>query len=210
MGHLKTLAYEAIKSSVGQLSPSDLVEEACSVSCNIFTSRQGLLREMLPNFSRMIPSRYPEWTRIYAGQLSSALDRDQDANFAFRENVSAFFSGRLPHCKEIITSTLLVLLNLPICSDESEDDRDCSPILRVSPAWPDGTKEALRMSLDNGVFDDLKFSISCGPELTLRQVYFPSALMGDTSKWEFSFASGFSLLTSVINFHIHLHPFHTD
>ena len=42
MDHLKTLAYEAIKSRVDQLSLPELIEEVCSVSCNIFTSRQGL------------------------------------------------------------------------------------------------------------------------------------------------------------------------
>ena len=165
---------------------------------------------MSPKFSCLISTRYPELIRIYAERLRSVLPRNWDANFTFQVKVSTYFSGSLPHCKDIITSTLLTFLDIPIC-DISADDQ--SPILRVSQPWPDGTKGALRTSLDNGIFDDWKSSIYCGPVWAVHTMHFPLTLVDDTNRIESTrlfHASKFSLLTSVKGLYIHSRPFHVD
>ena len=157
-------------------------------------------------------TRYPEWIHIYAERLPSVLKRDWDTNFAFRKKVSAYFSGELPHCKEIITSTLSNLLDLPNHDVCDEPAGGYSTISRVSLPWPDGTKEALHISLDNGTFDDIKLAVFCGPEATARVVHFPRVLVGDTANIErrVSRASWFSLLTLVMVLHFHPLSIHTD
>ena len=167
---------------------------------------------MSSTISRVVSTRYPQWCHVYAERLPSALQRDWDANYKFQNKITTYFSGRLPHCKEVITSTLLNFLGAPsrdVC-DESAGSN--STTLRVSRPWPDGTKEALRVSLDYGIFDDWKFPISCGLEATVRMVNFPLALVGDTdtAPRKVAWASGFSLLTSVTNLHIYSLPLHTD
>ena len=127
------------------------------------------------------------------------LPSDRSANLAFRKKVSNYLSGQLPHCKEIITSTLLKLLKVhtPTVFDEPGDDNGL--ISRVAQLWPDGTKEALRGSLDKGIFDDWTLSIYCGPGETVHTIHFPLALVGDTGSFqrEFSRPSQFSLSRSV-------------
>ncbi|KAF9647869.1 hypothetical protein BDM02DRAFT_3116340 [Thelephora ganbajun] len=162
MGHLKALASKAITSSIDHLSPSELVEEVCSAPCSVFTSR------------------YPEWHYIYVERLASALTRNSKAKLTFQRKLSAYFSGELPRCKEIITSTLLWLLDKSTVRNTFDKPvDDCSTILRVSAPWPDRTKEALRISLDIGTFDKFKFVIARGPAATLRLIYLVPAVMRD-------------------------------
>lgn len=160
----------------------------------------------------MISTRYPELNRIYAERLLPALCHDEGARLSFWAKVHAYFSGELPHCKDVITSTLLNLLDIPTPEVCNEPAGDHGTISRVSQPWPNGTQEALRVSLGNGVFDDLKFSISCGPKATVHLVHFPLALVSDRAHVERSSAraSGFSLFASVTDLHIHPLSFHTD
>ena len=51
--------------------------------------------------------------------------------------------------------------------------------MRVSRPWPGRTKEALRRSLDNGIFDDFELEIVHGLEVPIRLVYLAPAVMDD-------------------------------
>lgn len=47
-------------------------------------------------------------------------------------------------------------------------------ILRVSFPWPDRTKEALRVSLDNGIFDDFTIALT---RPTRRTIHFATVVL---------------------------------
>jgi len=127
-----------------------------------------------------ITTRYPEWRRTYIERLAPALTRDSEAKLAFETKLSAYFRGELPHCKEIITSTLLALLDTSTIQDDHVPPGFVYiTILRVSCPWPGRTKEALRFSLDNGILDDFKLDIAFGPALTTYQVHLAPTVMDD-------------------------------
>jgi len=105
----------------------------------------------------MISARHPDLCRAFVERLPPVLSRDPKAKLAFQKKISSYFRGDLPYCKEMVTSTLLCLLDkstIHVIRDKPTNDRNT--ILRVSSPWPGRTKEALRLSLDNGVFDDYK------------------------------------------------------
>lgn len=99
--------------------------------------------------------RHPDLCRAFVERLPSALSRDSKAKLAFQKKISSYFCGELPECKEVVTSTLLCLLDKSTIRAVSDKPIDgCNTILRVSSPWPGRTKEALRVSLDSGTFDD--------------------------------------------------------
>jgi hypothetical protein len=53
---------------------------------------------------------------------------------------------------------------------------DNAAILRVSRPWPAGTRNALRISLDHGSFEDIRVLVPSGPGLTEEPVYFTGAV----------------------------------
>lgn len=53
-----------------------------------------------------------------------------------------------------------------------EVDDNHSTILRVSSPWPAGTKQALRTSLDRGIFEDIRVAVPSGPESAEQPIYF--------------------------------------
>lgn len=199
MGHLKTLASRTVESSIDGLSPRELVEEACSV----FVSRQDQPMRNIAQLLTLIFIRYPEWCRVYAERLSSALSSNPEAKRAFERKLSAYFSGMLPHCKEIMTSTFLYRLNDPTIHFAWDN---CSAAPRVSQTWPNETKDALHTSLDSGIFDDFKLPVLFGI------VHLPSAFMdGDTQSWlSPTFISCFSLLTWVVTLLVRRPQSHLD
>ena len=102
----------------------------------------------------MTSTRYPEWRRVFVERLLPALSRDPGAKLVFQKKLSAYFRGDLPHCKEIITSTLLCLLDISIVRTIGREPVDgYNTTLRVSCPWPDRSKKALRTSLSNGAFE---------------------------------------------------------
>ena len=128
----------------------------------------------------MMTTRYPEWRRIYVERLSSALSHDQEAKSAFHTKLPAYFDGELPHCKDIIPSTFLCLLDQStICDTPVQVADDCNTILRVSCPWPKRTKSALCKSLDSGILDGFELEIVHGQEESTRLVYLPPAIIDD-------------------------------
>ena len=124
-------------------------------------------------------TRYPEWRRFFVERLPLALSRDAEAKLAFRGKLSAYFRGELPHCKEVVTSTLLCLLDTSTASNICNEQVDGSNIvLRVSRPWPSRTEKALRMSLDNGLFDDFEVVIPPRPAVPSYTVYLATAIAG--------------------------------
>ena len=123
----------------------------------------------------MTLARHPDLRRAFVERLPLALSRDSKAKLAFQKKISSYFRGDLPHCKEIVTSTLLCLLdksNIHAIRNKPTDDDN--PILRVSSPWPGRTKEALRVSLDNGTFDDF----TVGPiQQEFRTIYFSTVVL---------------------------------
>ena len=94
--------------------------------------------------------------------------------------LSAYFLGDLPHCKDIITSTLLYLLDKSTIHNIQDRPVDrYNTISRVSCPWPGRTREALRVSLDNGVFDDFELTIVHGPTVSTYSVYFAAVVMDE-------------------------------
>ena len=147
--------------------------------------------------------RYPEWNSTYAERLSLVVSTDWEAKWAFQSKLSAYFSGELPHCKEIITSAFLRLLNNSADrGGHHVSTEDHSTISRVSDLWPDWTRDALSLSLDSGVFDSFKFSVFNAQE-TRQLIYLPSMLMDDESKSSLALrARGFSIRTWVMDLYI--------
>lgn len=134
----------------------------------------------MPNSWRLILARYPELRRVFVERLPPALSRDPEAKLAFEQKLSAYFRGDLPHCKEIITSTLLYLMDKYTIHNICDSPVDgYNTISRVSCPWPGRTREALRVSLDNGVFDDFELTIVPGPTAPAYSVYFAAVVMGD-------------------------------
>ena len=94
--------------------------------------------------------------------------------------MSAYFHGELPHCKDIIPSTLLCLLDKSTIPDTLIQVVDYyNVILRVSCPWPDRTEKALCMSLESGTFDDFELEIAHDQEESTRLVYLPPAIIDD-------------------------------
>lgn len=125
----------------------------------------------------IVSTRYPEWRRAFVERLPLAL-RDPEAKLTFERNVSTYFRGELPHCKEIITSTLLGLLdNSTIHAIYGRPTDGCHAISRVSRPWPGRTKEALRTSLANGIFADFGHAITPNPAVSMPSVYLTTAIM---------------------------------
>jgi len=123
----------------------------------------------------MTSTRCPGLRSILIGRLLLALSNDLGVKLAFQKKLSAYFRGELPHCKEVITSTLLHLLDestIPTTYYEPGDRYNTIP--KVSRRWPGRTKEALRVSLDNGIFYD--FLITPGPAATTQRVYLSTAV----------------------------------
>jgi len=119
-----------------------------------------------------IPSRYPELQSLYIKQLrlhqSHTLAPD-----AFQSHLSRYFSGELPHSRDILTSLLQSLMDGPTPGDPRCDlSGDCNAILRVSPPWPIGTKQVLCMSLDKGIFEDSHLTILPGSGSTEYTLHF--------------------------------------
>ena len=113
-----------------------------------------------------------------------------------------------------MTSTLINLLEvLPPFPYECDEPADNNiPILRVSEHWPDETKEILRRSLDDGIFDCPEYMISCGPEATVHKIHFPLVFEdnADVIRRRLPRLSKFSLSTLVKNLSIHPFSFHTE
>ena len=113
--------------------------------------------------------------RAFVERLPSALSRDSGAKLAFQKKISAYFCGRLPHYKEVVTSMLLCLLDeTSVHAIRNEPAGDHSAILRVPHSWPGRTKAALRVSLDIGIFDD--FMVAPG-FITPTEIYFAAAVL---------------------------------
>jgi len=162
MDHLRILSLRAVTTSVHQLSPSGLVQDACGISA----SRSG---PHMKTIIQLLTHRYPALRSILVERLPSALSKNSGA-VAFKKKLSAYFHGELPHCKEVITSTLMCL------QDEVTIHTKCyelaggyNSIQRVSCPWPDRTREPLRVSLHNGIFDD--FQIAPDLATTMHPVY---------------------------------------
>lgn len=175
--------------------------------CRVTLSPLGKvrIRETSSGLQRTIFIRYPEWNPTYADRLFFAVSTDWEAKCAFQNKLSAYFSGELPHCKEIITSAFLRLVN------NSNDRRSHHPlredhntISRVSDPWPDWTRDALSLSLDSGVFDGFMFSVFDDAQQTTRQlIYLPSILMDGESRSSLALrARGFSIRTWVTDLYI--------
>lgn len=125
-------------------------------------------------------ARYPEWRRIYVERLSLALPSDPEAKSAFHTKLSAYFSGEVPHCRDIIPSTFLCLMDkstIRYIPRQVADDPNT--ILRVSCSWPNRTKKALCSSLDSGIIDGFELEIVHGQEESTHLVYLPSAIIDD-------------------------------
>lgn len=104
---------------------------------------------------------------------------DEAAKLAFRGKLSAYFRGELPHCKEVVTSTLLCLLDGSTINEISDERVDeCNTISRLTCAWPGRTREALGMSLDNGAFDDFELVIPSNTATPRYKVYLATTIMG--------------------------------
>ena len=145
-------------------------------------------------------TRYPEWNNFYVERLSIALASEWDANRSFRKKLSAYFEGELPYCKEIIPSTLMCLLsNSAGHKTRHGNCLDPRVIPRVSYKWPGWAEEAVRASLDTGIFDGFKLSVSNAPGAARRPVYMPFSLADTKSRTILKSArnSGFSIRASV-------------
>jgi len=127
----------------------------------------------------MTSTRYPEWRRVFVERLPPILSRDLEAKLAFGEKLSAYFRGELPHCKEVVTSILLRLLDTSTINDIYDKRVDgVNTILRVPHPWPTRTKGALRTSLSNGLFDDFELAIAPRPAAPRYTVYLATVIMG--------------------------------
>lgn len=123
----------------------------------------GLTSDIRPS------TRYPEWRCVLVERLRLALSSDIGAKLAFERKLSAYFCGELPHCKETITCMLLCLLDQSTINEHCYKGVDgFNTIPRVSYPWPVRTKEALRVSLDNGVFDDFELATATNQAKTMH------------------------------------------
>ena len=105
--------------------------------------------------------RYPELQALYIRQLRSVL-RASASRDAFQKQLSRYFSGEIPHSRDILTSLLQTLMDGTAVSDPREASDNCNTILRVSCPWPVRTEKALRTSLDTGLFEDFQLVIASG------------------------------------------------
>ena len=120
--------------------------------------------------------RYPELQSLYIKRLRL----HQSSSFVpnpFHTHLSRYFSGELPHSKDILTSLLQSLMDGPTPGNpRCEPSDECNTILRVSPPWPARTKKALCMSLDEGIFEDFHLTIPPGSGSTEHIVHFARAV----------------------------------
>ena len=118
--------------------------------------------------------RYPELQGLYVELLGPFLSsRTLQDKRPFRRLLARYFSGELPHSKEMLKSLLQTLMDgTTVVGPHREPSDDCITIPRVSQPWPVRTKVALRTSLDEGVFEDLHISIPPGPVETKRRFHF--------------------------------------
>ena len=125
----------------------------------------------------MASTRSPELRRVFTERLPLALSRSPEAKRAFKGKLFAYFRGELSHCKDLMSSTLLRLMDESTTRTswcEPLDDHDT--IMRVSCPWPDRTKQALRMSLESGIFEDFELGTSPGPAAATPPVYLSTAV----------------------------------
>ena len=63
-------------------------------------------------------------------------------------------------------------MNRPTTNNPRAQTGSHDASLRVSQSWPARTKDALRVSLDHGTFEDICLAVYSGPELAMYPVYF--------------------------------------
>jgi hypothetical protein len=169
MDDLRKLAFEEIAASAGRMGGSELAEEAFSD----FTSRQVTHTKPIPRLLTF-PVRYPELRILFVESLRPFLSSRafQDTR-PFRRLLSRYFTGELPHSREMLKSLLQTLMDdSTVVSPNYEPGDYGITIPRVSQPWPARTKVALRTSLDEGTFEDLHLSITPGPGETECQLHF--------------------------------------
>ena len=94
----------------------------------------------------------------------------------FRSHLSRYFSGELPHSKDTVTSILQSLMDGPTPGNPSCGlSGDCTTTLRVSLPWPNRTKKALAISLDEGIFENFHLMIPPGLGSTEHVLHFAGA-----------------------------------
>ena len=123
--------------------------------------------------------RYPELQSLYVERLKWALSPSYsfESRGAFREQLSRYFSGELPHSSGIFTLLLQAFMDGTTASDpHCELSDDCHTIPRVSRPWPNRTKDSFRMSLDSGIFEDFHLMIPSGSVPTNHPVHFARAV----------------------------------
>ena len=120
--------------------------------------------------------RYPELQDLYVVRLRSVLS-SRPFKSSFQRQLHRYFLGEIPHSKDILKSLLQALMGVPTAADLGfELSGDCNTIPRVSHPWPGRTKNALRVSLDEGTFEDFHFTLTPGPVPTKYPMYFAGAV----------------------------------
>lgn len=64
----------------------------------------------------------------------------------------------------------------PPAGERSGEDDNLNPILRVSLPWPARTKSVLLVSLDRGIFEDVRIAVPSGPESAGQSFHFARAV----------------------------------
>ena len=121
-----------------------------------------------------VSCRYPELHGLYIKQLRSRLSysfgRHKDT---FEQQLARYFSGELPHSRDVLKSLLQALMGESTASNpRCELGGGHNTIPRVSRPWPARTKRALRISLDSGTFEDIHIATLPGSGTTKHLVYF--------------------------------------
>jgi hypothetical protein len=102
---------------------------------------------------------------------------DHSAHALFQQQMSRYFSGELRHSKDFLTSLLETLMSdRPVSDIPCGVDGSHNTIPRVSRPWPARTKNALQMSLDCGIFEDIRIMASSGYGPTKYPVYLAGAV----------------------------------
>ena len=125
-----------------------------------------------------VSCRYPELQGLYIKQLQLALSAPICRD-AFQKQLSRYFSGEIPHSRDILTSLLRALMDgTTVSGSRCETSDNCNTILRVSPPWPIRTKKALWASLDTGLFEDFHLMAPPSSVPTKYPVYFAGVVDG--------------------------------
>jgi len=123
--------------------------------------------------------RYPEFQGLYVVRLRSVLSSPFESKLPFQNQLRRYFLGELPHSKDFLKSSLQNLMVGTTATDlRCEPSGDCNAILRVSHPWPARTKNALRVSLDKGTFEDFHFMLPPDPVSTKYPMHFAGAVDG--------------------------------